>query len=365
MKASILSLHTALPPFALTQEEIAAALIEMVAADDQRAETIQAMHRASAIKQRYSVLDDFKKKRQEWKFWGKEFPKNLPGMAKRNQCYEKEAPKLAIAAAKGAIEEWGGNLEQITHVIAISCTGLVAPGIEFSLVRHFGLSAFTQRLAINFMGCFGAFKGLALARSLALENQQHRILVVCVELCSLHFQIDPTPDNLVANALFADGAAAVIVGAEPNPSEHVLWEIHRQSSYLLENSADKMKWEAGDFGFNLKLSHTVPVLIKKQIKSYIDSLLTADYQNLSYDWAIHPGGKSVIQAVEKALQLASSATAASWKTLREYGNMSSATFLFVLQELRKQQKSRSWTAGLAFGPGLSVEGIVMKRGKTK
>jgi len=360
MKASILSLATAVPAFSFTQEEITNTLIDMLSVDDQNTKMIQKLHQNSEIYRRHSVISDFKKTRSEWDFWGKDFPKKIPGMSQRNALYEIEAPKLACEAVKKALENWGGDLQDITHIIAISCTGLIAPGIEFMIMREFNLNPSVQRLGINFMGCFGAFKGLSVANSFAKENPNHRILVVCVELCTLHFQVEQTHDNMLANSLFSDGAAAMIIGANPKAHEKSLWEIGNKSSYALDNSMDKMKWDAGDHGFNIKLSHTVPVFIKKHIASFVQNLLGDSYNSHEYDWAIHPGGKSIIQAVEKALKLEEGSSKASWDTLADFGNMSSATFVFVLQKMLEQDDKKKWTVGLAFGPGLSVEGILLK-----
>ncbi len=302
MKVSILALSTAVPAFAFTQNEITQTLIKMLAADPEKAGTIQKLHQNSAINTRYSVISDFKKPREEWGFWGSKFPNTIPSTTQRNELYKREAPKLAYSAVDKALKNWGGDPHEITHVIAISCTGLVAPGIEFSVMQHFNLKSSVQRLAINFMGCFGAFKGLSMADSFAKENPVHRILVVCIELCSLHFQVEQTLDNMLANSLFSDGAAAFIIGAQPKNNETPLWEICNKSSFALENTVDKMKWDIGDHGFNLKLSHTVPVFIGRHIGSFVQSLLK-DFSASDCEWAIHPGGKSIIQAVEKALKL--------------------------------------------------------------
>ncbi|KAF3362720.1 Uncharacterized protein PHSC3_000707 [Chlamydiales bacterium STE3] len=361
MEASILALATEVPKFGFSQEEIAEKFIDILSLDQERAKMIRQLYQNSAILQRYSVIEDFQKERSEWSFWGKEFPKTIPGMAKRNDLYKVEAPKLALAAARKALADWGGDAHAITHVISVSCTGMIAPGIEFSLMQGLQLRPSTQRLGINFMGCFGAFKGLSVAQSFAKENPKNRVLVVCTELCSLHFQVDQTPDNILANSLFSDGAAAILIGAEPKSFEQAHWTIQNTGSLGLENTTEKMQWEAGDLGFVMKLSHTVPVLLGRKIGSFIDSLVTSDFSAIDCDWAIHPGGKSIIQVLEKTLNIPKGLTKASWETLANYGNMSSATFLFVLKNILEQKSPRKWTLGLGFGPGLSVEGILLKK----
>lgn len=361
MEVSILALSTAVPSYSFAQVDVADKIIEMLSIESGQAQIIKKLYHNSAIRTRHSVIPDFAKKSLKSDFWGSEFPKINPGISKRNDLYKIEAPKLAYEAANKAINKWGGDSSAISHVISVSCTGMIAPGIEFELMKRLNLKLSTQRLGINFMGCFGAFNGLSVAQSFARENPKHRILLVCTELCSLHFQIDQTPDNMLANSLFSDGAAAVIVGAEPTANETTLWKISHKASLALDNTMDKMKWEVGDHGFVMKLSHTVPVLLGRQIKTFIQSLNYEDFSYHQCDWAIHPGGKSIIQVIEKALKLDKSLTQASWDTLADYGNMSSATFLFVLKRLLDLKSSQKWTVGVGFGPGLSIEGILLSR----
>jgi predicted naringenin-chalcone synthase len=361
MDISILAVSTAVPPYSFAQEDLANQIINMLSMDSEKAQIIKQLHQNSAIRTRYSVIPDFTKKRQEWNFWGSEFPKKIPGMSQRNNTYKTEAPKLAYEAAKKALNSWGGDPSTISHVISVSCTGMVAPGIEFDLMKLLKLKSSTQRLGINFMGCFGAFKGLSVAQSFAKENPAYRILLVCTELCSLHFQADQTPDNMLANSLFSDGAAAVIVGANPALNETPLWKICNKGSLGLDDTRDKMKWEVGDNGFVMKLSHTVPVLLGRQISAFVESLVDENFSYTDCDWAVHPGGKSIIQSIEKALKLDKGLTQASWDTLANYGNMSSASFLFVLNRLLELKSRQKWTVGIGFGPGLSVEGIVLSR----
>jgi predicted naringenin-chalcone synthase len=361
MHATILGLATAVPSSHYFQRDIVEKFIQIFSIPDEKKTALRKMYQNSAINKRHSVIEDFHNEREEWKFWGQDYPKTIPGMSSRNEVYKKEAPKLAFKAAQKALLNWGGDPSSITHVISVSCTGIMAPGIEFDLIRLLKLKSTINRLGINFMGCFGAFKGLSVAQAFAKEDPTHRILVVCTELCSLHLQDGLDTETLTANALFADGAAAAIIGTTPLSTENPLWEIVKMKSLGLENSLDKMSWEASDKGFFMRLSPTVPVLIGKQIKAFIDRLIP---QSLSYnqcDWLIHPGGKSILQAIEKALILNKDQTQASWNTLTDYGNMSSATFLFVLERLLTQQKKRPWSVGLAFGPGLSMEGAFMRQ----
>lgn len=363
MNPLILALSTAVPPHIYLQEDVAKMAIAIFGLDKAKAELTNRIYLNSAIEKRHSVFDDFLKPREEWEFLGSQYPEIVPGMSGRNIRYKKEAPKLAEQAARQALELWGGDPSKISHIISVSCTGVMAPGIEFHLMQNLGLSPSVNRLGINFMGCFGAIKGLSVARAFAQENPANRILLVCTELCTLHLQADDDGETILGNSLFGDGSAAAIVGSNPNESENPLWEIHRFYSLGFQNTLDKMSWEASDTGLVMRLSHTVPVLIGRQIKEFKEGLLKDDVHSDQCDWAIHPGGKSILQAIEKRLNLEPHQTKASWKILNDYGNMSSTTFLFVLDLISRQTIRHEWTAGVGFGPGLSAEGILMRKPK--
>lgn len=361
MRPFIFALSTLNPSHKMLQKDIGNRVIQMLSLKGEMADTLRKIYANSAIHYRYSVIEDFFKSREEWTFWGKAYPRNSPGMLQRNECYKKEAPALSQAVSSRALQDWAGSSGDITHVISISCTGVLAPGLEFRLIESLNLNRSVHRLGINFMGCFGAFKGLQVAVALAKEDPSHRILLVCTELCSLHFQASTDLSTLLANSLFSDGAAAAIIGCQARSHEYPLFSIVKQGSLALDHTADKMTWEAGDQGFFMHLSNYVAPLIKRHIASLTESLLQNHTESGSCDWAIHPGGKSILQAVERALKLIPSQTDASWKVLSNYGNMSSATFLFVLKQLVEQQYTHPWVAGVGFGPGLSMEGILLRR----
>ena len=283
----------------------------------------------------------------------------FPGMSARNEVYKKEAPLLAKDASLKAIEAWGQNPQEITHVISISCTGVYIPGIEFSLIDSLGLNRSIYRLGINFMGCFGAFKGMHVANAFAKENPKARILVVCTELCSLHLQETQDEDNLLSGSLFADGASSFIIGCDPRGDEKPIWEIKKQISLGLENSTGQMTWEATDTGYKMGLSSFVALSIAHGIKPFTQNLL-GTVEKEECDFAIHPGGKAILQVIQKKLGLLDSQVKQSYETLADFGNMSSATFPFVLEKLYKQGNLNSYCAGFGFGPGLSMEGILLK-----
>lgn len=361
MNGCILGLATANPPYEVSQNEIQERILEIFSFDSHQEQQVKNLYKNSGIHKRHLVIPDFKKNRSEWHFWGSDFPKIVPGTTKRNELYKKEAPLLAHQAAQKAIQAWGGDPSTITHVISASCTGTVIPGIEFSLVDSLGLQRTVYRLGINFMGCFGAIKGLEVGNAFAKANPNSRILLVCTELCSLHLQTELNYDNLLASSLFADGAAAAVIGCNPKRGESPLWEIVKHYSFGLENSVKYMGWEASDHGFLMRLSDSVPRIIARYIRPFTEAFMKPHVEASDCDWAIHPGGKAVLQVIEKKLGLEEWQTQASWNTLANYGNMSSATFLFVLDALSRQAGIKQWTVGLGFGPGLSMEGILLHR----
>ena len=343
--AYILSLATASPNYCFKQEEVVDNMIKRMNFSEEQSKKLKNLYDNSSIHTRFSVLENF-----DSLYKG-------PTSKERNEIYKKEAPKLALKAAKKALAASQENPQHISHIISVSCTGMMAPGIECHLIKELGLSPTISRLGINFMGCFGAFNGISVANALAKENPKNRILLVCTELCSLHAQLDLSSDTILANSLFADGAGACVIGDEA--PQGYLWEITRRSSHIFPDSNHFMSWDVGDSGYTMKLSARVPVLIKNGIKPFVHHLLEKNCAFEECSWAIHPGGKSIIQAIEKGCDLQPQQTSGSWETLRDYGNMSSATFLFVLEKCIKLD--RKWTVGIAFGPGLSMEGLLMKR----
>lgn len=360
MNAHILSLSCMTPKAFFSQKDIANTFENSLEIETQNSKKLQLIFQHSKIEKRHSVISDFENNKLKGKLFGDHFPREIPDTFKRNTIYREEAPKIASAVCKEALIKWGQPLSQITHVISVSCTGMYAPGIEFGLIEELGLNSTVERLAINFMGCFGAFKGLAIAKALAKENPINRILLVCTELCSLHFQADQTIETFVANALFADGSAAAIIGCCLNDNETSLFEIEKNSSFALKSTSDLMSWEIANTGMLMKLSAKVPEMIGQHINSFVTKLLPESTPFSSCEWAIHPGGKAIVEAIENSCSLTKEQTRASWETLKNFGNMSSATFLFILDEIIRKKSSFNSIVGLGFGPGLSIEGILLK-----
>lgn len=298
-----------------------------------------------------------------------------PTTHSRMQRYQREAIGLAIRAVQCAFDETDFSPEEITHLITVSCTGFAAPSLDIGLIERFGLLPTVQRTHIGFMGCHGAINALRVANAFASADPKSRILICCVELCSLHMQYGPETHKLIANALFSDGAAAVIGhGNDSALNQRSSWHVVASGSCLIPDSRHDMSWCIGDHGFEMTLSPRVPHLIGKHLGPWLADWL--DAQGLSIDdigaWAVHPGGPKVLDAVADALDLPDKSLEHSRAVLAEYGNMSSATVLFILDSLCKSRVGTIKCANsspishpspcimLAFGPGLVVEAALLK-----
>jgi predicted naringenin-chalcone synthase len=288
-----------------------------------------------------------------------------PTTAQRMRLYAQHAPSLAAAAARGAFENAGLPASAITHLICVSCTGFFAPGLDAALIAHLQLASSVRRLQVGFMGCHGAFNALTAARSIAASDPTARVLVCCVELCSLHLAYGWDPQKIVANALFADGAAAAIVGQKrqsspSSPSRLDAWPLRDTASCLLPASADAMTWIIGNHGYEMTLSPRLPELIRTHLRPWILSWLERCHLSPAdiRSWAVHPGGPKVLSAVTDSLGLPVDAVQPSREILANCGNMSSATILFILNNLLHRH-ARGPCVAIGFGPGLMVEGMLL------
>ena len=354
MIPAILSIGTQLPPHTLSQMEIANYLNKLLHLSDEEAWFIEKIYKNSAISQRYSVLPDVVHSN---------FPSEtieFLGMTQRNSIYKQEAPSLALKAVKNALDQWKRPLNEITHVISVSCTGVMTPGIEFILAKQLGLEPDTSLLGINFMGCHGAFKALKVATKIARDHPRNRVLLVCTELCTLHFKPRGDIESVVIQSLFADGSAAVVIGAQPIENEVAIFEFVHEQCFAIQDSLEDMTWDASTEGFDMTLSQRVPGLIGKHIETFAKRLVgSSNFEEC--EWAIHPGGKAIIESVEKALAINRSLTQSTWNVLSQCGNLSSATILYVLKDISQRQTLKKTVASLGFGPGLSVEGLLLKK----
>jgi predicted naringenin-chalcone synthase len=282
-----------------------------------------------------------------------------PTTGQRMRQYAQGAGPLALAAAGRALAAAGLAPAAVTHLVTVSCTGFQAPGVDVELIRGLGLPAGTERTHVGYMGCHGALNGLRVARALTGSDPAARVLLCAVELCSLHYHYQWDPPKVIANALFADGAAAVVgTGAAAGTSP--LWRLTASGSCVFPDSADAMTWTVGDHGFAMTLSRHVPGVIARHLRPWLAGWLDRHGLALAEvgSWAVHPGGPKILDAVEEALGLSREATRAAREVFAEHGNMSSPTVLFILDRLRARGEGRPCVA-LGFGPGLAVEAALL------
>jgi predicted naringenin-chalcone synthase len=368
MSLSILGIGTASPPRRIRQTDAARLAAGFANAEPGHERTLAAIYRQTRIRTRGSVVLE---EPGDAPYLQTFFPPADtaddagPSTGARMERYATEAGPLAVAAARRALERAATVAEDVTHLVTCSCTGFVTPGVDLELVEALGLSAGVARTHVGFMGCHGAFNALRVAEAFAASQDDALVLVVCVELCSLHLQYGNRSDLVVANSIFADGAGAVVGAgpAHPRGGAAGAWKLTRQWSRILPDSRDEMGWMIGDHGFEMNLSARVPTLVATALPQALAETLggcglaTADVAS----WAVHPGGPRVLARVEEALALPPDALAVSQAVLAEHGNMSSATILFILEQLLEDATPPC--VALAFGPGLTTEIALFDRGR--
>ncbi len=282
-------------------------------------------------------------------------------LVERMQRYEREVVPLAARACESALERTATTAAQITHLVFATCTGFVAPGPDQQVARVLGLRADLRRLHIGFMGCQAALHGLQVADAFCRSDPEARVLLVCAELCSLHFRNSDTDEDLVANCLFADGAAAAVLGLESDGTDKdaVPLRIRGFKSCVLEDSADFLTWRIDNAAFSMGLDPGTPRVLAKSLPAFAEQLSPKREENLH--WAIHPGGPAILDAAREALRLPAAGVDGSTSVLRDFGNMSSPTVLFVLDHMLPAMEPETTGAALSFGPGLSIEGMRFTR----
>ncbi|HYD24189.1 MAG TPA: type III polyketide synthase [Croceibacterium sp.] len=305
---------------------------------------LERMLQRSGIGRRYTVLSDADTHEEQGSFYGGAEP---PSTLARMTVYAREAPELALAAI-GRL----GELGPVTHIVVASCTGFTAPGLDQVLARRLGLAASVERVVIGFMGCYAGVTALRTAGHIVRSDPAARVLVVAVELCTLHLQPTDRLERLMAMAQFADGCAAALVTAD-GPG----LMLGEGLSLTLEDSHELITWTIGDTGFAMELSGEVPARLAEALGDPEVGRTVTDGRPVAEiaAWAVHPGGKSIVDAVERGLGLPPEKVAASRAVLQDYGNMSSATVLFVLERLMRERPASG--VALAFGPGLAMEGL--------
>jgi predicted naringenin-chalcone synthase len=324
------------------------------AADEPTRRKMRFLYHQSGIKQRYSVLSDYNKPVSEWKFYPQsENLEPFPSLEQRMTIYNRQAPLLSVDAIRDCLDHVYDE-KSITHLITVSCTGMSAPGLDLQIMELLDLQKDIFRTSINFMGCYAAIHALRIGDAICRSDKKARVLIVCTELCTLHFQRESTMDNIASSLLFGDGAAALLLTGEESMEG---LELDGFYSQIVPKGKRDMAWELSSSGFQMTLSGYVPDLIEADFSSIVEEALKktdTDYGSISH-WCIHPGGKRVLEAIHKSLLFTNGQLKTSYEILNEFGNLSSATVLFVLKKMMHEKRSIKKIFGAAFGPGLTVE----------
>ncbi|SMO37636.1 type III polyketide synthase [Solitalea koreensis] len=359
----VASIATANPEFKHDQKAILDYMIRVLQSPEDERKLLSILYHRSGIKSRYSVLSEFSKNATLSFFHQNGKPQPLEG---RMALYHEQAGQLSIKAIERCLD---GKCtpDEITHLITVSCTGLAAPGLDIELTENLKMKSTIYRTSVNFMGCYAALHAFKQADMICKTEQNAKVLVVSVELCTIHFQNRNDMDNLTANLLFGDGAAAALVCSDKMASEKG-WkglQIKNFHSDIRFNGKKDMAWKISSTGFLMTLSNYIPDLVEAGICELVTASLktTGNSPSTIHHWAIHPGGRRILEVIEKELKLNKNLLESSYNVLRDYGNMSSPTVLFVMKDIWNNKidwnkDELMFAAG--FGPGLTMESMVFE-----
>lgn len=362
----ILGLGTALPDHSISQAGAATfaatCVVPELTGSQNAPALIRALYLRAGVQSRHSVLlessSDGEATAERFYRFANGSDDRGPSTVDRMKRYERDAPKLAVKAASAALEESRLAATEITHLITVSCSGFNAPGVDLDLISRLNLSTNVSRTHVGFMGCHGALNGLRVAHAFAAADPRAVVMVCAVELCSLHHQYGWDAQKIVANSLFADGAAAVVgrAASDTSPKKSFPGSLVDNCSSVIPNTADMMTWRIGDHGFEMTLSPEVPGVITRMLPGVLNEFLARNGLTLAdiRSWAIHPGGPRILSATAEAAGISDELMSPSLEILQRCGNMSSPTVLFILESLRSGSGELPCVM-LGFGPGLNVE----------
>lgn len=356
---AVLGIGTAVPPHSLEQTETSNRLVDILAERKDVARWVRRIFRSCGVETRYTCEPNLLEHGQHCHYFSSATSDHdTPTTADRMARYKQESVPLASRAAREAFADSEVNKDAITHLITVSCTGFFLPGVDVALMRQLGLPSHVNRIPLTFLGCAAGLSAIRIAREIVAGNPSAKVLIVSVELCTLHVQASYEREDLFAAAFFGDGAAACIIGeAHASAQRSSIFVLGNNHTVIFSGTEDEMVWNVGNYGFSLFLSPKIPQLISQFVPTEIARLLDGDRKPEL--WAIHPGGRGIIDSVQTRYDLTDAQTQASRTILRRFGNMSSATILFVLQQLRDELsesvKQPKDGVALAFGPGLNAE----------
>ncbi len=373
MTVILRSLETAVPPTIMVQPQVRDVFAAQPGLTRLGQRLVGAAFDSSGIDTRHTVLEELTLDgpvEDPLFFDQKELRILSPSTKTRNEIYAEQGTTLFVEAARKALDAASGiEAADITHVVTVSCTGFFAPGPDYKVVRALDLPPSVQRYHLGFMGCYAAFPALRSAKAFCDADPDAVVLVISAELCSLHVRTSNNPDTIVGSSLFADGAAAAVISARDIPLDGPALSLDHFETVLTPVGEESMAWNIGDEGFEMVLGTYVPHIIDSHIVGALEPLLARDpsLQGLDYSdiehWAIHPGGRSILDKVEAKLGLTEQQLVPAREILRRYGNMSSATVMFVLKHILDQPASsgNDRICSMAFGPGLTVETALLTR----
>jgi predicted naringenin-chalcone synthase len=360
--SKIVSISTALPSHKHQQNDILTFMQNVYAMNEVEKRKLKFLYHQSAIETRYSALPDYSLDANEWQFYpASENLEPFPNLELRMVWYNKVAPKVSVNAIEKCIDQ-KINKDEITHLITVSCTGMSAPGLDLQVMEMLALPKNIFRTSINFMGCYAAVHAMKLADSFCKSDKEAKVVIVCTELCTLHFQKETTVDNIASGLLFGDGSAAMLVVNDECKIPG--FRIKNFYSEVGFNGKQHMSWELSSKGFLMQLSSYVPELIQNDFEKLLQKALknAAITEEQISHWCIHPGGKRILSAIEKSTSICFEDLKYSYEILKDYGNMSSPTILFVLKEIMNSIENSEENAtvfGAAFGPGLTMETFIL------
>lgn len=364
MPVYINDIVTAVPDNFYEQDFLREQMKEYVGEEGATKRIIHRIYSKSGIRKRHSVVQDFHQNGHPRFFFQKDGTLSEPSTGTRNKIYAEHSKKMFIDVARKLLDA-NETIEakDITHVITVSCTGFFAPEPAYEIVKKLGLKHSTKRFHLGFMGCFAAFPAMKMAESFCHADPSANVLIVCLELCSIHFQNSEATDQLISASVFGDGASGVLISN--NPPKEKGYRLEQFATSIAEDSEEDMAWTIGDTGFDMVLSTYVPDIIEANLRDAVQPLVSTFNTELDKisNWAVHPGGRAILDKIQNNFNLQPSQLAASRAVLADYGNMSSATIFFVLKHLLEQENTADdeATLALAFGPGLTIEsGLLTK-----
>ena len=357
--SKIISIGLALPPYKHGQDDILKFMQLVYAMNSADNRKLKYLYRHSGIDYRYSVIPDYSRDVNGWEFYPQtENLEPFPSLEQRISLFNRTAGPLSVNAIQECIE---GVIKdhEITHLITVSCTGMSAPGLDLQVMELMDLPKNIYRTSINFMGCYAAIHGLKMADAICNSDTHAKVMIVCTELCTLHFQKEATIDSIASSLLFGDGAAAVLVTGNEYHKKGL--KLDQFYSEVITKGKNDMAWELSSSGFLMTLSGFVPELLEEDFRPLVTRALEKEGidRNEIAHWCIHPGGRRILDAIHRSLSFTNGDLKYSYEALREVGNLSSATILFVLKKIMDSGlTSGQKVFGAAFGPGLTMETFV-------